>query len=218
MADSQSDRWSTRFKPRLAGHLSEIVRICPGTVQKCPCRHLMCLADNPARAKSPVFRGSGIGQLLRQLEGYMVSPDLSRFLDHVSIEGSQIPGMMLCCWPWTGAVDGKGRPRFYRNGRGRLARRALFEILIDKTLPANSAVVALCGNRQCVRPEHLFLCNNTDATAVGPKGRIGPGDGYMMRQMHQQGYEPEELAVAHDVSVALVKAYLYEAPTSSAAV
>ena len=83
----------------------------------------MCLADNSARSDKPVFRGAGIGQLLRQLEGYMVSPDLSRFLDHVSIEGSQIPGMMLCCWPWTGAVDGKGRPRFYLDGSGRLARR-----------------------------------------------------------------------------------------------
>jgi hypothetical protein len=38
----------------------------------------------------------------------------------------------------------------------------------------------------------------------------------MMRQLSQQGYEPEELAVAHDVSVALVKAYLYETPIPSA--
>jgi len=32
----------------------------------------------------------------------------------------------------------------------------------------------------------------------------------------RKGYEPEELAVAHEVSVALVEAYLYETPISSA--
>ena len=67
-----------------------------------------------------------------------------------------------------------------------------------------------------VRPEHLFLCNDTDATAVGPNGRIDPGLGHMMRQLAQQGYEPEELAVAHEVSVALIGAYLYETPIPSA--
>ena len=145
-----------------------------------------------------------------------MSNDLGRFLEHVAFEGPHNPGMMLCCWPWTGAVDGKGRPRFYLGGSGKLARRALFEILIDKKLPAKGAVVSLCRNRLCVRPEHLMLCNDTDATAVGPNGRISPGDAFMMRQMAQQGYEPEELAVAYEVSVAIVKAYLYETPIQSA--
>ena len=145
-----------------------------------------------------------------------MSNDLRFFLDHVSFEGIQIPGMTLCCWDWTGAVDYKGRPRFSMNRSGKLARRALFEILTDKKLPAKGAVVALCGNRQCVRPEHLFLCNDNDAAAVGPNGRIGPGAGFLMRQLNQQGYELGELAVANDVSVALVKAYLNEAPVTSA--
>ena len=144
-----------------------------------------------------------------------MSDELSFFLEHVSFEGTHIPGMMLCCWDWTGAVDYNERPRFSVNRSGKLARRALFEILIDKKLPANGAVVALCGNRQCVRPEHLFLCNDNDATAVGPKGRICPGLGFMMRQLNQQGYEPEELAITQEVSVALVKAYLYETPIPS---
>jgi hypothetical protein len=102
------------------------------------------------------------------------------------------------------------------NRSGKLARRALFEILIDEKLPTKSAVVPLCRNSLCVRPEHLFLCNDTDAMAVGPNGRICPGLGSMMRQRNQQGYEPEELAVAQDVSVAFVKAYLYETPIPSA--
>ena len=146
----------------------------------------------------------------------MASHDLSRFLKYVSLEGPHIPGMMLCCWDWTGAVDYEGRPRFSVKRSGKLAKRALFEILIDKKLPEQSPVVALCGNRMCVRPEHLFLCNDTDATAVGPNGWFDPGLGFMMRQQAQQGYEPEELAVNLDVSVVLVKAYLYETPTQSA--
>ncbi len=144
-----------------------------------------------------------------------MSNELSFVLDHVNFEGTQFPGMMLCCWDCTGAVDYKGRPRFSMKRSSKLARRALFEILIDKKLPAKSAVVALCGNRLCVRPEHLFLCNDTDAKAVGPNGRIDPGLGYWMRQLHQQGYEPEELAVTQDVSVALIEAYVFETPTSS---
>ena len=140
----------------------------------------------------------------------MASHDLSRFLKNVSLEGPHIPGMMLCCWDWTGAVANGGRPWFYLDGSGRLARRALFEILTDKKLPAKSPVVALCGNRLCVRPEHLFLSNDTDATAVGPNGRIGPGEAFMMRQLDQQRYEPVEMAVNLDVSVALIKAYLCE--------
>lgn len=140
----------------------------------------------------------------------MASHDLSRFLKYVSLEGPHIPGMMLCCWDWTGAVANRERPWFYVDGSGRLARRALFEILIDKKLPEQSPVIALCGNPLCVRPEHLFLCNDSDATAVGPNGHIDPGLGFMMRQLVQQGYEPEEMAVNLDVSVALVEAFLYE--------
>ena len=140
----------------------------------------------------------------------MASHDLGRFLKYVSLEGTQIPGMMLCCWDWKGAVANGGRPWFYLDGSGRLARRALLEILIEEKLPAKSSVVALCRNSLCVRPEHLFLCNDYDAAAVGPNGRIDAGLGFMMRQLAQQGYDPEEMAVANDVSVALVKAYLSE--------
>lgn len=145
-----------------------------------------------------------------------MSNKIRNFLKHVNFEGIHVPGMMLCCWDWTGAKDRNGRSRFSVNRSGKLAKRALFEILIDKKLPAKSSVVALCRNSLCVRPEHLFLCNDIDATAVGPKGRIDPGLGFIMRQMHQQGYEPEELAVTQDVSVALIEAYLYETPIPSA--
>jgi hypothetical protein len=86
----------------------------------------------------------------------MASHDRRRFLKYVSLEGTHIPGMMLCCWDWIGAVANGNRPWFYLGGSGRLARRALFEILMDKKLPTKSAVVALCGHRLCVRPEHLF--------------------------------------------------------------
>jgi hypothetical protein len=171
--------------------------------------------DTSAEQKSPGFRGRVSANCPCHWEGLIVPNNLSNFLGHVSSEGTQIPGMMLCCWDWTGAKDRNGRPRFSMNRSGKLARRALLEILIEEKLPAKSSVVALCRNSLCVRPEHLFLCNDYDAAAVGPNGRIDPGLGSMLRQLNQQGYEPEELAVNLDVSVALIEAYLYETPIPS---
>lgn len=140
----------------------------------------------------------------------MLSDSLERLMENVDREGFHVPGMHLPCWEWTGAVDRKGRPRFFLDGRGMLAKRALFEILAGDKLPPECVVGSLCRNKPCVRPEHLALCNDIDARAIGPRGVIGPGEAWGIRNFQQDGYTVEEIAVMHRVSMPLVRAILYE--------
>ncbi len=139
-----------------------------------------------------------------------MSKDLERFMSKVNTEGLKVPGMGLNCWEWTGAIDAKGRPRFLLNMQGKLARRALKEILAGQPLPEDSYVAALCSNPTCVRPEHLVLCNKPDADALGQHGHIGAGSIYQLRIFHSEGYSVEELAFMHEISIPLVRAILTE--------
>lgn len=140
----------------------------------------------------------------------MLTRDLERFLVYVNLEGYHTPGMHLCCWDWTGATDHKGRPRFYLDGRGMLAKRALFEILADGKLSPDSVIGTICRNDLCVRPDHLALCNDNDARSVGPRGNIGPETGQLIMNLFEDGYTAGEIAVMHQVSVPLIEAVLRE--------
>lgn len=142
--------------------------------------------------------------------------DLERFLSFVDQDGLQVPGMILRCWEWNGAIDPKGRPRFHLKKQGVLAKRALINILTEKKLPADCRVVATCQNSLCVRPEHLMLCNDIDARALSPTGRIGPGDAAMTVRLHDEGYFAKELAMCQSVSVRLVEEIIAERERSAA--
>ena len=63
------------------------------------------------------------------------------------------------CWLWTAAV---GRHGFgvashpdRRNGSGTLAHRVAWETAAGTALPPGAALLHRCGNRLCVRPDHL---------------------------------------------------------------
>lgn len=139
-----------------------------------------------------------------------VRDKLIRFMTHVNPDGPSVPGMHLCCWQWKGALDKKVRPRFFHNGRGMLAKRALFEILLGESLPAKSAIGTICHNKLCVRPEHLTLCNENDARSLGPHGAIAPTRAALIQQLREDGYTSEEIAVMHRVSIPLIEAILHE--------
>ena len=143
-------------------------------------------------------------------EELMVSSDLERFLHNVNLNGMHVLGMVLPCWEWKGCVDATERPRFYLNKRGELARRALLEILLGQELPNDCAVAVICGNKLCVRPEHLVACNDVDAGALGPRGSLDPGYMALLRKLHGNGYDAPELAYMHEVSVPLIEAILRE--------
>src|SRR5690606_37329353 len=69
------------------------------------------------------------------------------------------------CWVWTGTVTRQGYGQFSETRGTRwvhhLAHRASW-LLANAAIDAGHSVVQRCGNRACVRPEHL---------AIVPKGR-----------------------------------------------
>ncbi len=162
------------------------------------------------RGKTDGTREAGARACPFHSEGLTTSNDLARFLAKVDHEGMDVPGMNLRCWQWTGSVDDKGRPRFNLGGRGILARRALIEVLAGTRLADGWAVGSLCHNRQCVRPDHLVVCNDVDHAALRVGGRLGPDMAPAIRRLFADGYTPEELAVNLGVSTRLVAAILRE--------
>lgn len=72
----------------------------------------------------------------------------ARFLRHVE----QTPG----CWYWRGNLGVAGHGRVRVHGRLCSARRVAYELWIG-SIPANSMVGTSCGEKACVRPEHMVL-------------------------------------------------------------
>ena len=132
--------------------------------------------------------------------------ELEKLLAKIDIEGCQIAGMSECCYDWTGSVDPKGRPRFFHNGKGGLARRALIKILIGEELPAGLSVMSICGNTRCMRPGHLHVANNKDARALGPNGSLSPNDIQHLRSLQcERGYDANDMAFVKNVSLPLAE-------------
>lgn len=60
------------------------------------------------------------------------------------------------CWLWTGATDRFGYGRLHIDGHQGMAHRFSYRIAFGK-LDESKEVHQICGNRRCVRPEHLCL-------------------------------------------------------------
>src|SRR5438128_9842658 len=61
------------------------------------------------------------------------------------------------CWIWTGAVDGKGALLFWDSstGKQRHANRIAYELTRGRSIPLGQRARRTCGERLCVRPDHL---------------------------------------------------------------
>lgn len=60
------------------------------------------------------------------------------------------------CWLWMGATDKFGYGRVHADGQHSLAHRFSYRVAFGK-LDESKEVRQICGNRRCVRPEHLCL-------------------------------------------------------------
>lgn len=58
------------------------------------------------------------------------------------------------CWVWTGCTNRDGYGRVTRQRRVRNAHRYSFE-MANGSVPEGLTVDHLCGNRACVKPDHL---------------------------------------------------------------
>ena len=72
----------------------------------------------------------------------------ARFLRHVE----QTPG----CWYWRGNLSDCGHGRVRVHGHLRSARRVAYELWVGP-IPPDSLVGISCGEKACVRPEHMIL-------------------------------------------------------------
>ncbi len=118
----------------------------------------------------------------------MPHPDLIRFEAKVDRSGPVPLVLDSRCWLWTGATDKAGYPRFWLEGSSLTGQRAAF-LLAGRELDPTQQVVNLCGNRQCVRREHLAAATLREAHALRHRGRprIGPGELCLMRLVVRDG-------------------------------
>lgn len=65
------------------------------------------------------------------------------------------------CWDWTGPVDAYGYGAIWSNGARAKAHRVAYEIA-NGSIPPRMQIDHMCGNRRCVRPEHLQVVTNKE--------------------------------------------------------
>lgn len=102
-----------------------------------------------------------------------VTPLADRFWKHVQKTGG--------CWTWTASLNEHGYGRIAtgpksRGGRIVLAHRASWELHYG-TIPEGMGVLHRCDTPACVRPDHLFLGDqSTNMRDCSQKGRTNQGE------------------------------------------
>ena len=122
-------------------------------------------------------------------DGHLVTPsDVRRFDAKVNKNGPIVPGMDTPCREWTGAVDARGYPRFWLRGNSVTAQRAAL-LLAGANLDLHQKVVNACGNRLCVRREHLVVATLPEAHWMRSRGGmwVGPGERCVFRRVVRDG-------------------------------
>ena len=80
------------------------------------------------------------------------------------------------CWRWTGAVTSRGYGCLGRDGRTILAHRYAYVLTVGP-IPDGLTIDHLCGNKRCVRPEHMEPVTGAENTRRRFRGKThGPGD------------------------------------------
>ena len=133
--------------------------------------------------------------------------DLVRFRAKVDQVGPTAPILESPCWLWRGATDPRGYPKFWLRGNSVTAQRAALT-LDGVHLGSDDQVVNLCGNRLCVRRDHLAVGTLRDAHALRYRGRhrLGPGELRLIQMAVGSGDSPaEHVAEALGVSRGLVE-------------
>lgn len=76
------------------------------------------------------------------------------------------------CWEWTGSRDTPGYAVFSLNAKKVRASRVAL-LLDGRPVPENMLACHHCDNPNCVRPDHLFIGNDSDNMRdASQKGRL----------------------------------------------
>lgn len=129
-----------------------------------------------------------------------------RFGSKVNEAGPIMLGMPSCCHEWTGTMDMAGYPKFWLDGNSMTAQRA-FQIIQGIKLTPRQRVINICGNRGCVRDDHLAIGRLSDAHALRWRGphQVWPGDMAFMRSLVNSGeVTVKDLTEAYDLSFSVL--------------
>ena len=102
---------------------------------------------------------------------------------------------------WRGATDARGYPKFWLRGNSVTVRRAALT-LAGVDLTPGQQVVNLCGDRLCVRRDHLAVGTLSNAHALRHRGRprVGPGELALIRLLVQEEEDRVEI-IAQDLGL-----------------
>ena len=120
--------------------------------------------------------------------------------------GAQCQHMRTPCLTWAGGTDARGRPRIWADGGNRLAIR-LALAAAGATVSPGQATVHLCGNRTCVRPQHIVACDLPTAQRLRRRGAspLGPGDLVMLATVvRRREASIRDVSLAADLSRPIV--------------
>ena len=112
------------------------------------------------------------------------------------------------CWEWTGAVDGRGYPKFWWRGNSTTAQRAAY-LLAGVELTTDQWVMTLCSNRLCVRPDHLVVGTIRESHGLRMRGQnnwLRPAERMVIRELVVEGKATvDEIAECCNIRAELVE-------------
>lgn len=147
-----------------------------------------------------------------QLE-HEFTPRLSQWLKLTMQINTSAGGEPRACWLWRGAVNPRGYPRTLWAGTRVHPRRPVWEQTygaIENLL----FVCADCGNRLCVRPQHLFLSDQRRHSQTQLDGPTAPNTitndvVTALRSLRARGHRIVALADRFHLSVPVTSRLIY---------
>jgi len=67
------------------------------------------------------------------------------------------------CWIWQLGLSSGGYPQARIDGRARIVRKWVYDVLLNKRRPVDSVVRCSCENKLCLSPAHLVHGTQADA-------------------------------------------------------